>query len=200
MTLATVQLSEALEVMIDSRLDTIDRILMGRVPRQDRLTIVREVESQIHELLRERGRDEPSRDDVLAVLARLDPPEAYLPDAREGGPVSAPREMPTRATRPSFKDDARVGHASGMLGLGAIALLLVMLPLNYLIAALFHSEAVLIVLGGGTVLLVLVAALLGLVLGILSRKGSVWSVVGIVTSLVAPLLAFAILASLFYLG
>jgi hypothetical protein len=200
MTLATVQLSEALEAMIDSRLDTIDRILMGRVPRHDRLMIVREVESQIHELLHESGGDEPTRDDVLAVLARLDPPEAYLPDASEGGPVSVHKGMPTRAARPSLKDDARVGWWSGMLGLGANALLFILVPLTYLIAIGFHSEAPLVIVGGPTVLLVFVAALLGLVLGILTRKSGVWAIVGIVMSLLAPVLAFAIFAAMFFLG
>ena len=86
MTVATDQriyLSESLQSLIDSRLDTIERMLLGRVARAERMAIVREVESQIHELLGERETDEPSREDVLAVLARLDPPEAYLPE--EGG-------------------------------------------------------------------------------------------------------------------
>ena len=45
MTTTTAQLSESLQILIDSRLDTIDRMLLGRVSRQDRLAIVREVES-----------------------------------------------------------------------------------------------------------------------------------------------------------
>ena len=84
MTVATAPISDSLQTLVDSRLDTIDRMLLGRVSRQDRLAIVREVESQIHELLYDRGSDELTREDVLAVLARLDPPEAYIPDALEG--------------------------------------------------------------------------------------------------------------------
>ena len=83
MTVATDQriyLSESLQSLIDSRLETIERMLLGRVARAERMAIVREVESQIHELLGERETDELSREDVLAVLARLDPPEAYLPE------------------------------------------------------------------------------------------------------------------------
>lgn len=67
----TIQLSTALQSLIDSRLDTVDRMLLSRVPRGERLAIVREVESQIDELLSERETDEVSREDVLAVLGRL---------------------------------------------------------------------------------------------------------------------------------
>ncbi len=88
MTGTTVQLPRELETLVNSRLDTIDRMLVGRVPRQDRLGIVREVESQIYDLLGEGGHEEHSRDSVLAVLARLDPPEAYLPDQTTGEPAS----------------------------------------------------------------------------------------------------------------
>ena len=69
-----------MQALVDARLDTIDRMLLGRVARQDRLAIVREVESQIHDLLGEPRPRPLDRDDVLAVLARLDPPEAYLPE------------------------------------------------------------------------------------------------------------------------
>ncbi len=88
MMVATAQISESLQMLIDSRLDTIDRMLLGRLSRQDRMAIVREVESQIHELIQASEGDELTREDVLAVLARLDPPEAYLPNETDGGPVT----------------------------------------------------------------------------------------------------------------
>ena len=77
---ATTQIAESLQTLIDSRLDTIDRMLLGRLPRSERLEIVREVEGQIHELLGERGSDELTREDVLAVLARLDLRAGYETD------------------------------------------------------------------------------------------------------------------------
>jgi hypothetical protein len=43
MTVATARISESLQTLIDSRLDTIDRMLMGRVGRAERMAIVREV-------------------------------------------------------------------------------------------------------------------------------------------------------------
>jgi hypothetical protein len=83
---ASIHVSESLQTLIDCRLDTIDRILLGRLPRSERVEIAREVESQIFELLGERNSDELTREDVLAVLARLDPPEAYLPDEARSEP------------------------------------------------------------------------------------------------------------------
>ena len=41
MTVAAVHLSGSVQTLIDSRLDTIDRMLLGRLSRQDRLAIVR---------------------------------------------------------------------------------------------------------------------------------------------------------------
>ena len=199
MMVATVRISESLQILIDSRLDTIDRMLLGRLSRQDRLAIVREVESQIHELIQASDTDQLTREDVLAVLARLDPPEAYLPDATEGEPVSVHRTIPVSAQRPVVSGDLRFGRASGILGVVAIALLL-LLPVSYLIAIAFGSELVLFVLGGGTLVLVLVAAAVGLVLGILARKSGAWAVVGIVTSVLAPLLSLASLTIVFLLG
>jgi hypothetical protein len=199
MMVATVRISESLQLLIDSRLDTIDRMLLGRLSRQDRQAIVREVESQIHELIQASDADELTREDVLAVLARLDPPEAYLPDENEGEPVSVHRTIPVRAQRPVVNGDPRVGRASGILGVVAIALLL-LLPVSYFIAVAAGSNELLFVLGGGTLVLVFVAAAVGLVLGVVSRNSGVWAVVGIVTSVLAPLLSLASLTIVFLIG
>jgi hypothetical protein len=197
MMVATARISDSVQTLIDSRLDTIDRMLLGRLSRQDRLAIVREAESQIHELLQASQADELTREDVLAVLARLDPPEAYLPDVTESEPVSVPRAVATRANQPVLNGAHRVGSASGILGMTAIALLLVLLPFSYLIAVAFQSDLVLLVLGGGVVLLAFVAATVGLVLGVFARKSGVWAIVGIVTSVLAPLLSLAVVAVAF---
>lgn len=69
-----------LQSLIDIRLDTIDRILLGRIPRADRIAIVEEVSNQIEEMLARKEKDQPDREDILEVLGRLDPPEAYLPE------------------------------------------------------------------------------------------------------------------------
>src|SRR3954453_8385437 len=67
-TVASIRLTDSLQALIDARLDTVDRMLLGRVPRADRLAIARDLEAQIFDLLQECGADELGRDDVLAVL------------------------------------------------------------------------------------------------------------------------------------
>ena len=48
---ASTQVPGTVQALIDCRLDTIDRMLLGRLPRSDRMEVVQEVESQIFELL-----------------------------------------------------------------------------------------------------------------------------------------------------
>ena len=134
-TITSVRIPELLQTLIDSRLDTIDRMLLGRLPRSERLEIVREVESQIFELLQERGSDEPTREDVLAVLARLDPPEAYLPEELGSEPATRPRPMVghVRPAQPQVQPAGRARRqtalASGILGIATIVLLILIFPL-----------------------------------------------------------------------
>ena len=199
MTVATAQISESLQVLIDSRLDTIERMLLGRVSRQDRLAIVREVESQIHELLEECNTEELTREDVLAVLARLDPPEAYLPEETAGRPRTVTATVPAGVSQRAPNLNAKAGRASGLLGLGSIGLLL-LLPAFWFICFALQSEWLLLVLGGGTIVLILSAAIVGLVLGIIARKSGAWAIVGIVTSALAPVLALAVIAIVFALA
>jgi hypothetical protein len=204
MTVATDQriyLSESLQRLIDSRLETIERMLLGRVARAERMAIVREVESQIHELLSERETDEPGREDVLSVLARLDPPEAYLPEEDSTiDPALAPRRSIRPSGRPVDAGNTKVARASGILGLVALASVLLMLPCAYVIAGLFHSEALFLVLGGGTLLIILSSAILGITLGCYARKSGAWALVGIVASIVAPFLGLLLCTGFFLLG
>jgi hypothetical protein len=194
-----VQLSESLQSLIDSRLDTIDRMLLGRLSRQDRLAIVREVESQIHELLQASDADELTREDVLAVLARLDPPEAYIPDELEGERVSVSRTVSTTMGRPAARNNAKVGKASGVLGLTALALML-LLPVNYMIAVALNSEIVALVLYLGDLLLTVSASVLALALGIYARKSGPWAMVGTVASLLSLVLSLATVIVAILLG
>src|SRR5262245_17532127 len=82
MTATIDELKRPLQNLIDNRLDAIDRILVeAGVPRAERGNILSDIEGQIHEMLRAKvGEREPTRRDVLDVLAKLDPPEAYAPD------------------------------------------------------------------------------------------------------------------------
>jgi hypothetical protein len=200
-TAVATQLSESLQALVDSRLDTIDRLLMGRLPRQDRLAIVKEVEDQVFELLQERGAEELSREDVLAVLARLDPPEAYLPE-EPVGLEQVPWRRPPRArpVRPARGGDPKVAKVSGILGLVAVACVLLLIPLVWLVALALGSEEVLFVLGGGTLGLTLIGGILAIVLAIYSRMGSAWAVVGVVTGALSLFCCFTLPVLVFLLA
>jgi hypothetical protein len=196
MSVATTDLSRSTQHLIDSRLDTIDRMLLGRVSRQERLEIVREVEAQIFEQLHERGTEEVTREDVLAVLARQDPPEAYLPeDAGDDRPV-AWRRFPSPVAgpaQPAGRRDSRFARASGILGLVALGLVM-MAPSTFIIAELMSSAVVLYLLGGGALALALIAGSLGTGLALYSRMAGVWAVTGVVTSALSFLGSFSLLA------
>ncbi len=175
MSVATTELSRSTQHLIDSRLDTIDRMLLGRVSRQERLEIVREVEAQIFEQLHERGAEELSREDVLAVLGRLDPPEAYLPEeAGEAGPV--PRADLVEALRigriqPVRKGDPRVAKVSGILGLVAMALILLGCPIVLGLVIMTNSVAIFYILGGGILALSFIGSILAISPGGLLSPG-----------------------------
>jgi hypothetical protein len=189
MSVATTDLSRSTQHLIDSRLDTIDRMLLGRVSRQERLEIVREVEAQIFEQLHERGADDVGRDDVLAVLGRLDPPEAYLPED-EGDVRPLPlRRSPGPAAGyvpPARGGDLRIARASGILGLVALGLVM-LAPSSFVLAELMSSLVLFYILGGGALALAFIASILGLVLAIYTRMAGVWAITGVVTAALAML-------------
>jgi hypothetical protein len=197
-TTMTGTLAESLRTLVDFRLDTIDRVLLGRVPREDRLAIVREVESQIHELLAARDPDTLCREDVLAVLGRLDPPEAYLPDeSGEPRPASSRRitsPFPARATRPPARFGE--GKLGGIIGLSALGLVL-LTPVFYLISALSQSEIVLFVGLFGIAILGFAGGMSGLVLSIRGRHQGAWPILGIVAG--ATALTLSLLGGVFVL-
>ncbi len=190
MSVVSIQLSESLQALIDSRLDTIDRILLGRLPRQDRLTIVKEVESQIYEQLHERDAEDLSRHDVLSVLATLDPPEAYLPEGAETNADSVPHARPASGTRPLRKSDPQRGRTSGIVGICSLALPLpLLLPLTYAIAVLFGSEILLFAGIVALLALMFTGGLLSSILGYQSKGSGSWAVVGLVTGILSLLLS-----------
>jgi hypothetical protein len=202
MTLESVRLSAPLQALIDARLDTIDRMLLGVVPREDRLAIVRDVESQVHELLQARNTDEPSRADVLSVLASLDPPEAYLPDEQVGETPTAPRPMPL--IRPSASQpgpsDSNMARVSGVLGIVSLLGALILPSLSYLVAVAFSSIEVLIAAGACSVGLVVIGCVLAVVLASRAGLKSGWAVAGLVTGLLSVPLALGLLGLSFLLG
>ena len=104
-------LNSALQALVDNRLDAIDQnLLRAGIPRHQRQSIVEEVQNQILEMLSRRGEGEPTRQDLLAVLAQLDPPEAYVP---EDAPGRTATEGVSAAARASMQ--ASVSAASQMV-------------------------------------------------------------------------------------
>jgi hypothetical protein len=197
MSVATTELSRSTQHLIDSRLDTIDRMLLGRVSRQERLEIVREVEAQIFEQLHERGADEFSREDVLAVLGRLDPPEAYLPDeAGEAGPVPSRMSSRPRAVgiQPVRTGNPRGAKVSGILSLVTLGLILLGCPIVLGLVVATNSVAVLYILGGGIVTLSLIGSVLAISLAVYSRLANAWAIVGLVNGILAILASLAVTA------
>ena len=170
--------TEVNQSLIDSRLDTIDRALNGRMPRRERLAIVREVEGQIHEMLGQRRLNTLEPGNILDVLARLDPPEAYLaqssgePNSSLGYPASPMtyHQSPTRGSGSAL--------ASGVLGI--LAMTVVMVTLFLVIIRVMDSEiwTYCVFLG-----LELLLAILAVLFGVRARLQETWSVVGLVTGI-----------------
>jgi len=196
MSIASTQLPTALQTLIDSRLDTIDRMLLGRVPRQDRVAIVREVESQVFELLSDR--DDPSREDVLAVLARLDPPEAYLSDEDEVESASpSPRPRTVAAVRSGSSVVVKAlkwPKAAGIVGIIALGLL-IFSPQLYLVMAVFGGELLVCMLLFAAPAMMLGGAVFSIAVGTMHRRSGAWAVVGIVTGITTLTGFFSLLLS-----
>jgi hypothetical protein len=201
-TFTSVLLPESLQPLVDSRLDTIDRMLLWRLARSERLEIVREVESQIFELLGERGAHEPTRDDVLAVLAQLDPPEAYLPSELGDEPAHRPRPVVGRVgevpvgfrTRSDGPAKNRSAVASTILGIASVVLLILNFPLVIALANMNLGELVLVPWYFLT-LLAFIGSVTGVSLATYCRLKGSWAITGFVTGLLALLgsLAFSVL-------
>jgi hypothetical protein len=190
--ITAVRVPGSLQPLIDSRLDTIDRMLLGRLPRSERLEVVREVEAQIFELLQERGPDEPTREDVLAVLGRLDPPEAYLPEEGEadrGGFIArAAAPGPAAAPRPAHRGGFDTGKVGGIVGIASLGLL-ILGPVGYLLVLLTDSEILMLLAWFGGSGLMFLGGIIAVALAIHARLRGPMALVGAITG------AFSILVS-----
>ncbi len=191
-------LSEVCQSLIDARLDTIDRMLMGRAPRSDRTAIVGEIESQIHELLSGYDPETISREDVLDVLRRLDPPEAYLTNEEDHENVIRPRQSLAGATgRPNQREITRVqgdtaGRIGGIVGIGSLVAVLFGLPMGWVAAASLDSILMLYSTIFLTGFLGFAGSIAGLILSIRGRKQGVLPIIGIVTSVIALLICLTL--------
>jgi len=121
--LTTATLSPALRALIDERLDGIDRVLRhARTPRPERLEILDSVETQILEMLAKRTAEEPTRRDLLAVLAELDPPEAYAfgEETRTRTPDVEPSPQPKHVVASAPAAPARWSTLAILAGSGVL--------------------------------------------------------------------------------
>ena len=133
--MTSAELNPEFRSLIDARLDAIEQMLMGaRVSYSERRHIVSEVETQVFELLARRG-DNPTRDDVEAVLASLDPPESYVPEELRGRAPVSPRFSGERAA-PKAPPGPRISR----LALASAAAALLVLPIGLLAVATSHSR------------------------------------------------------------
>ncbi len=185
--IATIQAPASVQGLIDSRLDTIDRMLLGRLPRAERLEIVRQVEAQILDLLTERTSDEPTREDILAVLGQLDPPEAYLPDEPEGLPAQRPGMAHARLTglpSPAVRNagaSTPAARASTIVGLAVLLILLIMFPVTIGLATVFQGEAAIILtFWYGLTVIALSGSITAIVLAANTRLRGGWAIAGLV--------------------
>ncbi|CAN5192575.1 hypothetical protein BH10PLA2_BH10PLA2_10570 [soil metagenome] len=102
-------------------------LLLAGVTRGERRSIVEEVELQIYELLSRKTEGEPGRADIIAVLAKLDPPEAYAPEPyrQRIRDNSAPKVVRMRRPQPSL---LALASAASALMVGFLTL-----PLAYVV-------------------------------------------------------------------
>jgi hypothetical protein len=86
---------------------------LAHLPSHERSAIVDNLEAQIHDALEARGRGAATPQDVAAVLAEMDPPEAFGVD---------PAQPPAAAPRPGVGRAALLISLAGLL-LAAIAVI-----------------------------------------------------------------------------
>ena len=79
--------------LVQEHLDAVERALHA-LPGEERRHVLAEVETQIDDMLHERG--SRAVDDVRAVLAKLDPPTSYVEADKRADPIE------TEAIRPQY--------------------------------------------------------------------------------------------------
>ncbi len=160
--------SVATQELIDQRLDTIDRALMGLMPRNERLKFMAETEV----MLREGG----SLNSELAGEAG---------DAQDG-----PRPTPP-ISRTGRRGRSRLALTSGVLGIAA-ALLLIAMPVSYIVLAmageligeivayaLLALNILAVTLGGAAAVVLGIAALVRLNRRNSRQTGHGWAITGL---------------------
>lgn len=182
---------DAAKHAIDLRLDTIDRALLGWLPRHERIEIVGQIETKLRE-----SASDSTAGGVLDDIARdrADRHEERLDSAGDRSAVYL-RERPFSARR---RPRSRLALTSGILGIIALTALAA-LPVTYVVVStIIDDTALQVSLLGGHLATVLLGGLLAVALGIaalvlLNRRGARlvghgWAITGLCTG---PLPLFA---------
>jgi hypothetical protein len=183
----TTSCSDARQQAIDLRLDAIDRALMGLLPRHERQELVAQLETKI--------RDTAAAGPVDAELGESSRERAHqfadtMEPAEFSSAVQPSRSLSRRRFLPGRTPRSRLAVASGVLGMVALALLVV-LPIVYVMAEMTGDEMLALSLLGGHVSAATLGGLLAVALGIaalvkLNRRegrlvGHGWAITGLCT-------------------
>lgn len=176
--------SEALQRLTESRLDAVDRALMGLIPRNERLATVAQIETRIRELaaadsVGDASQRERAERERLNDLVRMG----------EGAEEVLLAGSKTTSARPPKR--SQLALSSGILGIAALVLLFFS-PIAYFIIAQFGSNEVIqmsllvtlvaVVAVGGTAAVVLgIVALVRLNRRAGRLAGHGWAVTGLCT-------------------
>ncbi|HQU44114.1 MAG TPA: hypothetical protein PK867_14940 [Pirellulales bacterium] len=191
--------------LIDQRLDAIDRALLGLLPRNDRLTIVTQLETRLRELAAASPAVEAHQRSPVECAASADaahfgaPAESAL--LRPGVTPHIPAGAKTLSAR---LKRSRLALSSGVLGIVALVALFVF-PISMTAVSMFgelFEEAAIVLLGAHLATLVIcgtLAVALGIAgLVVLNRRagqlaGHGWAITGLCTGPL-PMLAGGLIA------
>jgi len=142
------ELNSELRSLIDSRLEAVDGVLVrAQVSWPERRSIVGELETQIYELVSRRGAL-PGEEDIEAVLASLDPPEAYIPEELRDRMA----DVPTGENGPRWRSTPRrIRQLAGRVVPGAVCVAVLVVANGVVLLIIVGTNGVipwLVTLGG----------------------------------------------------
>ncbi len=113
--------AEEVQRSIDAHLDAIDNVLLKEgMSRTERQAITDEIASQIREILNERHGPSPDAVRVRAIIAELDPPEAYQASAEQRSAPAAAQEKAEPAVIRSVRIQSILAATFVVLGWGVL--------------------------------------------------------------------------------
>jgi hypothetical protein len=161
MTDEPITLSNEVQARLDTHLDAIEQAMtQANASRSDRRNVVDEVEAQIRDMLAERCEGAATKADLEAVLAELDPPEAYGVE----GAASDTTPSSSRNVNAASQDISHSAQSAGsapspttrlsrtaVIGFGALLLSMALIPCVGIIETLSPVELTILALPAITV-------------------------------------------------